>query len=146
MTYEPMKFLDEFHDNFHHKGAKRFHVNVTPEDIERREKLITEEYKEVLYELEYVHHQLMYPEEYTAEDKTQAKKQLAKELADLLYVVYGTADELCIPLEEVFQRVHESNMSKVWPDGKVRHNEYGKIMKPDTYTSPNLDDLIGSPV
>lgn len=146
MTYEPMKSLDEFHDKFHPKGKKRFSVNVTPDDMDRRERLITEEYKEVLYEIDYVRHQLMYPEEYTEEDKTNAKRQLAKELADLLYVVYGTADELCIPLEDVFQRIHEANMTKLWPDGQVHYNEYGKIIKPSTYTVANVDDLIGSAV
>jgi predicted HAD superfamily Cof-like phosphohydrolase len=141
-----MKSLDEFHDKFHKLGKDRFAVNITPDDMDRREKLITEEYKEVLYEIEYVKHQLMYPKEYTTEDKTNAKRQLAKELADLLYVLYGTADELCIPLEDVFNRIHEANMSKVWPDGKVRYNEYGKIIKPDTFTPANVDDLIGSSV
>jgi predicted HAD superfamily Cof-like phosphohydrolase len=63
---------------------------------------------------------------------------LAKELADLLYVVYGTADLLEIPLEAVFAEVHRSNMSKVGPDGQVLRREDGKILKPSTYREADV--------
>jgi NTP pyrophosphatase (non-canonical NTP hydrolase) len=49
--------------------------------------------------------------------------QIAKELADLLYVVHGTAVAFGIPLDEVFRIVHDSNMSKVQghtPEGDVK--------------------------
>ncbi|MFE2099533.1 hypothetical protein [Streptomyces sp. NPDC059468] len=67
---------------------------------------------------------------------------LAKELADLLYVVYGTADLLEIPLEAVFAEVHRSNMSKVSPDGKVSRREDGKVLKPDTYREADVHGAI----
>ncbi|OQW66323.1 MAG: hypothetical protein BVN29_07640, partial [Nitrospira sp. ST-bin5] len=38
---------------------------------------------------------------------------LAKEMADLLYVVYGTAVSYGIDMEPVFREVHRSNLSKV---------------------------------
>ena len=38
---------------------------------------------------------------------------VAKELADVLYVVYGTAVSCGIDMTPVFQEVHRSNMSKV---------------------------------
>ncbi len=37
---------------------------------------------------------------------------LADGLADLLYVVYGTAVAFGIPIESIFQEVHRSNMTK----------------------------------
>jgi predicted HAD superfamily Cof-like phosphohydrolase len=66
---------------------------------------------------------------------------LAKELADVLYVVYGTADLLEIPLEAVFREVHRSNMSKV-VDGQVIRREDGKILKPDTYREADVHGAL----
>jgi predicted HAD superfamily Cof-like phosphohydrolase len=67
---------------------------------------------------------------------------LAKELADVLYIVYGTADLLEIPLEAVFAEVHRSNMSKVGPDGQVIRREDGKILKPDTYREADVHGAL----
>ena len=39
---------------------------------------------------------------------------MAKELADLLYVVYGTAVSYGLDMDPVFREVHRSNLSKVW--------------------------------
>jgi predicted HAD superfamily Cof-like phosphohydrolase len=67
---------------------------------------------------------------------------LAKELADVLYVVYGTADLLEIPLEAVFTEVHRSNMSKVGPNGQVIRREDGKILKPDSYREADVHGAL----
>ncbi|MFF1701205.1 hypothetical protein [Streptomyces sp. NPDC058252] len=67
---------------------------------------------------------------------------LAKELADVLYVVYGTADLLEIPLESVFAEVHRSNMSKIGPNGEVIRREDGKILKPDTYREADVHGAL----
>lgn len=67
---------------------------------------------------------------------------LAKELADVLYIVYGTADLLEIPIEAVFGEVHRSNMSKVGPDGQVIRREDGKILKPDTYREADVHGAL----
>jgi predicted HAD superfamily Cof-like phosphohydrolase len=69
-------------------------------------------------------------------------KALAKELADVLVVIYGTADLLEIPLEAVFAEVMRSNMSKVGPDGQVIRREDGKILKPDTYREADVHGAI----
>lgn len=67
---------------------------------------------------------------------------LAKELADVLYVVYGTAELLEIPLEAVFAEVHRSNMSKVGPNGEVIRREDGKILKPDAYREADVHGAL----
>ena len=59
---------------------------------------------------------------------------LAKELADLLYVVYGTAHTFGIDIERVFAEVHRSNMSKM--PAVVRGD--GKVLKGPRYTPPDL--------
>lgn len=43
--------------------------------------------------------------------------QFADGLADLLYMVYGTAQEAGIPIDEVFEEVHRANMRKVRSSG-----------------------------
>lgn len=55
-------------------------------------------------------------------------------IADLLYVVIGTAVELGVDIEPFFDAVHRSNMTK--SDGHKR--EDGKLVKPDTYEPANL--------
>jgi predicted HAD superfamily Cof-like phosphohydrolase len=63
---------------------------------------------------------------------------VAKELADLLYVVYGTAVSYGIDMEQVFQEVHRSNLSKV--GGYKR--EDGKWVKPATYSPASLEPIL----
>lgn len=67
---------------------------------------------------------------------------LAKELADLLYVVYGTADAFEIPLQEVFDAVHKSNMTKVGESGKVERRKDGKILKGPNYVPPDIASVV----
>lgn len=54
---------------------------------------------------------------------------IAKEAADVVYVVVGTLISLGIPFNEVFAALQWSNMSKVGPDGQVTRREDGKILK-----------------
>ena len=69
------------------------------------------------------------------------RAHLTKELADILYVVYGAAVTFGLPLEEVFNRVHISNMSKL-VDGKPLKRDDGKVLKGPNYQPPQLDDLF----
>ncbi|OGW66596.1 MAG: hypothetical protein A3H49_08025 [Nitrospirae bacterium RIFCSPLOWO2_02_FULL_62_14] len=63
---------------------------------------------------------------------------VAKELADLLYVVYGTAVSCGIDMKPVFREVHRSNMSKV--GGHKRAD--GKWVKPATYSPARLEPIL----
>ncbi len=65
---------------------------------------------------------------------------LAKELADLLYVVYGTAVSCGIDMEPVFREVHRSNMSKV--GGHKRAD--GKWVKPPTYSPADVGPILAA--
>jgi predicted HAD superfamily Cof-like phosphohydrolase len=62
----------------------------------------------------------------------------AKELADILYVVYGAGLAMGINLDQVFHDVHNSNMSKLGADGKPVYREDGKVIKGPNYEKPNL--------
>lgn len=69
-------------------------------------------------------------------------KDIAKELADLVYVVYGTADYLKIDLDKVLEAVHVSNMTKFDPEtGKPFYREDGKVTKGPFYKPADLSFL-----
>lgn len=63
---------------------------------------------------------------------------IAKELADLLYVVYGTAVSYGIDMEPVFREVQRSNMSKV---GGYKRDD-GKWIKPPTYSPARIEPVL----
>ena len=70
--------------------------------------------------------------------------QIADALTDLLYVVYGSGHAFGIDLDECFQEVHSSNMSKLGPNGKPIHREDGKVMKGPGYFEPDLEGILGA--
>lgn len=70
------------------------------------------------------------------------KENLLKEMADLLYVIYGYAATYGLPIDEAFKRVHESNMSKLGDDGKPLYREDGKVLKGPNYKPADLGDLV----
>jgi predicted HAD superfamily Cof-like phosphohydrolase len=44
--------------------------------------------------------------------------------------------------EGAFKAVHNSNMSKLWEDGKPKYRADGKVLKPNWYTPPKLKDFV----
>ncbi len=67
---------------------------------------------------------------------------IADALADMMYVIAGTAVAYGIPLDDVVKEVCRSNDSKIPKDGKALKNQDGKIMKGPDYSPPNLDDIV----
>lgn len=61
----------------------------------------------------------------------------ADAMIDLIYLAIGTLVEIGVKPENLFEIVHNANMSKLWPDGKPHMNpETGKIIKPPTFVRP----------
>lgn len=59
---------------------------------------------------------------------------LAQELADLLYVVFGTAVAFGVPIQEVFAAVSAANLSKLDENtGKPLEMVDGKVLKGPNY-------------
>lgn len=79
-------------------------------------------------------------EAYVREQNESNRAELCKEWADLQYVVSQAAVYFGIPADPSFNRVHNSNMSKV-VNGKVFFRTDGKILKPDTYVAPDMRGL-----
>ena len=66
-----------------------------------------------------------------------------KELADLVYVIYGYALSKGWNLDEALYRVHVNNVLRVTqPDGTIKRREDGKIMKRENAPKVRLDDLV----
>jgi len=116
----PQEMVTQFVDHMGQPMDKEYKLGSDLEDF--RFTLIREEFYEVV-------------------DETQPHARL-KELADLLYVVYGYAVTFGWDLDEAFKRVHESNMSKLGEDGKPIKDQHGKVMKGPNYQPPNLKDLV----
>ena len=65
---------------------------------------------------------------------------VADALADLLYVVYGTAASFGIDVRPVFAEVHRTNMAKT--GGRTRAD--GKVLKPAGWQSPDVAGILAS--
>jgi len=69
--------------------------------------------------------------------------EIAKELADVLYVVYGTAVTYGIDLDAVFTAVHAANLTKLDEYGKPIFREDGKVKKSNRYKAPDIAKVLG---
>ena len=69
-------------------------------------------------------------------------KEVADALTDILYVTYGAGHAFGINLDQCFDEVQNSNMSKLGKDGKPIYNESGKVMKGPHYFKPNLKQFL----
>lgn len=71
---------------------------------------------------------------------------IADALADITYVVYGTALTYGIDLDSVLSEVHRSNMSKLDCDGKPMIRADGKVLKSERYSPPNVAAVLQNQV
>lgn len=69
-------------------------------------------------------------------------KEAADALTDILYVTYGAGHAFGINLDNCFDEVQRSNMSKLGNDGKPIYNEHGKVMKGPNYFKPDLKKFL----
>lgn len=147
---KPSEAVHEFHTKF---GIRKAHPSDA-DSILFRLRLIMEEFEEVIEATGFV---IKAHDPYTGEmwappnlvvdgpywnQDGQDNAHVLKELADLAYVLYGTAEALGWNLDEAVRRVHESNMSKLGADGKPIYREDGKVLKGPNYKEPYLGDLV----
>jgi len=116
------KMVAEFHELF------QLPINNTPKIVGKdlhylRVGLIDEEFKELKEAME---------------QKNLVK--IADGLADLLYVLYGTAITYGLDMDPIFREVHRSNMSKGDPETIRAPN--GKILKGTNYSPPELEQFV----
>jgi predicted HAD superfamily Cof-like phosphohydrolase len=89
--------------------------------------LIKEEYKELM--------QAMWTFDYV---------EMADACADLIWVIEGFCHTLGIPMQKVWDEVARSNHSKISDSGKIIKGSNGKVLKPDTYSPPNIERILDS--
>lgn len=82
-----------------------------------------------------------YNEYVTGEDNNDLV-EIADAIADILYIAYGTAVSYGLPMDEIFDEVHASNMSKLGDDGKPIYREDGKILKGPEFFKPDIAAII----
>lgn len=83
-------------------------------------------------------------EEYQAAVEAGDLVAIADALTDLLYVLFGTfiAHGLQDLVDELFEEVHRSNMSKLDERGQVIAREDGKILKSKLFSQPDIRAIL----
>lgn len=124
----PLTLVKDFHEKFSHPIA----IPLDYHYMKLRYNLIKEEWNE------------LNPEIWQSLQDGKLTLNLAKEMADLVYVIYGLAVTFGIDLDEAVKRVHESNMSKLGADGKPVVRGDGKILKGENYQPPNMEGVYNA--
>jgi predicted HAD superfamily Cof-like phosphohydrolase len=83
-------------------------------------------------------------EEYLEAAKRGDLVEIADALGDQLYILFGTIlrHGLQYKIEEVYDEIHRSNMSKLDNEGKPVFREDGKILKSEKYFKPDIRRIL----
>ncbi len=84
-------------------------------------------------------------EEYLEAANNNDLVEVADALGDMLYILCGTIIEhgLQYKIEEVFEEIQRSNMSKLDENGEPIYREDGKVLKGPNYFKPNISKILG---
>lgn len=85
-------------------------------------------------------------EEYIEAVKSGDMVEIADALGDQLYILCGTIlrHGLQHKIEEVFQEIQRSNMSKLDHNGNPIFREDGKVLKSSLYFKPDIAKILNS--
>ena len=122
-----LKAVQEFHESFGLGIKHKPIAKLAESKLKLRFDLMTEE-----------------NEEYLEAAKNNNLVEVADALGDMLYILCGTILEhgMQYKIEEVFDEIQRSNMSKLGADGKPIYREDGKVMKGPNYFKPNILKII----
>lgn len=83
-------------------------------------------------------------EEYLEACKNNDIVEIADALGDQLYILCGTILKhgLQHKIEEVFDEIHRSNMSKLDENGQPIYREDGKVLKSNRYFRPDIKKIL----
>lgn len=116
-----------FHDAFGIGNAHAPTAKLSKDDILLRYKLMREE-----------------NEEYLEAAESGDLIEIADALGDMLYILCGTILKhgLQEKIEEVFNEIQRSNMSKLDANGKPIYREDGKVLKSELYFKPDIARIL----
>ena len=119
--------VKEFHQTFGLDYNETPTANVKEEIIELRHRLMQEE-----------------NDEYLEACKNNDLTLIADALGDKMYILFGSiiAHGLQYKIEEIFDEIHRSNMSKLDENGKPIYRDDGKIMKSKNYFLPEINEIL----
>ncbi len=83
-------------------------------------------------------------EEYLEAAQNNDLIEVADALGDMLYILCGTIIEhgMQHKIEEVFEEIQRSNMSKLGENGEPIYREDGKVLKGPNYFKPNIEAIL----
>lgn len=83
-------------------------------------------------------------EEYLEAARNNNVVEVADALGDMLYILCGTILEhgLQHKIDEVFNEIQRSNMSKLNHDGRPIYREDGKVLKGPGYFKPDIEKIL----
>jgi len=124
---ETIGAVEEFHKAFRIENNYKPTVDLSDSDILLRYKLMREE-----------------NEEYLEAAQNGDLVEVADALGDMLYILCGTILKhgMQDKIEEVFEEIQRSNMSKLDKDGNPIYREDGKVLKSDQYFKPDIASIL----
>jgi predicted HAD superfamily Cof-like phosphohydrolase len=124
---QKIKQVEIFHDTFKIGNRYAPTAEVSESEYMLRYNLIKEE-----------------NEEYLEACKNADIVEIADALGDQLYILFGTIlrHGLQHKIEEVFDEIQRSNMSKLDEKGQPIYREDGKILKSNLYFKPNIKEIL----
>ena len=117
----------QFHDAFSIQNNQAPTTTLSAADVQLRYDLMKEE-----------------NEEYLEAAKNGDIVEIADALGDQLYSLCGTIlrHGLQHKIEEVFEEIQRSNMSKLDADGKPIYRADGKVLKSELYFKPDIAKIL----
>ena len=124
---EKIKAVQEFHTAFNIGYKTKPVAKLSDQKLQLRFDLMDEENRE-----------------YLEAAKNNDLVEVADALGDMLYILCGTIIEhgMQDKIEEVFNEIQRSNMSKLGANGKPIYREDGKVMKGPNYFKPKISEIL----
>lgn len=124
---ETIAAVETFHKAFRIENNYEPTVDLSESDIKLRFNLMKEE-----------------NEEYLEAAENGDMVEVADALGDMLYILCGTILKhgMQDKIEEVFQEIQRSNMSKLDKDGNPIYREDGKVLKSELYFKPDIASIL----
>ena len=122
-----IKHVERFHNAFGITNKNEPTATLDAKTIMLRYKLMREE-----------------NEEYLEAAEQEDMVEIADALGDMLYILCGTilSHGMQHKIDEVFEEIQRSNMSKLDAEGKPIYREDGKVLKSELYFKPNIAAIL----